>query len=66
MIRIGHENYIKTGIEYVDGMYNLSTVVTHHASDWSVITLDKPIDAIYNRNTLHETGGLERGVRSLC
>ena len=39
MIRIDHENYIKTGIEFVDGKYNLSTVVTHHTSDWSVIAL---------------------------
>ena len=37
MIRLDHENYIKTGIEFVDGKYNLSTVVTHKTSDWSVI-----------------------------
>ncbi|MDD5839526.1 MAG: DUF1349 domain-containing protein [Bacteroidales bacterium] len=47
MIRIDHENYIKTGIEYVDGKYNLSTVVTHHTSDWSVIALDRPVEAIW-------------------
>ena len=47
MIRIDHENYIKAGIEYVDGKYNLSTVVTHHTSDWSVIPLDKPVDFIW-------------------
>ena len=47
MIRIDHENYIKTGIEYVDGKYNLSTVVTHTTSDWSVIALDRPVDAIW-------------------
>ncbi|MGA9650344.1 DUF1349 domain-containing protein [Pedobacter sp.] len=41
MLRIDHENYIKTGIEFVDGKYNLSTVVTHKTSDWSVTTLDK-------------------------
>ncbi|UYQ95014.1 DUF1349 domain-containing protein [Chitinophaga horti] len=41
MLRIDQENYIKAGIEFVDGKYNLSTVVTHHTSDWSVITLDK-------------------------
>ena len=28
MLRIDKENYIKTGIEFVDGKYNLSTVVT--------------------------------------
>lgn len=47
MIRLDHENYIKTGIEFVDGKYNVSTVVTHGTSDWSVIALDRPIDYIY-------------------
>ena len=47
MIRIDHENYIKTGIEFVDGRYNLSTVVTHGTSDWSVIALDQPVDHIW-------------------
>lgn len=46
MIRLDHENYIKTGIEFVDGKYNLSTVVTHKTSDWSVIALDCPVDYI--------------------
>lgn len=47
MIRLDHENYIKTGIEYVDGKYNVSTVVTHTTSDWSVIALDRPVDALW-------------------
>lgn len=47
MIRIDHENYIKTGIEFVDGRYNLSTVVTHRTSDWSVIALDCPVEFIW-------------------
>lgn len=47
MLRIDHENYIKTGIEFVDGKYNISTVVTHHTSDWSVITLDKAVPYIW-------------------
>ncbi len=47
MIRIDHENYIKAGIEYVDGKYNLSTVVTHQTSDWSVIALDRPVDYVW-------------------
>ena len=47
MIRIDHENYIKTGIEFVDGKYNLSTVVTHHTSDWSVIALDQPVKELW-------------------
>lgn len=47
MIRIDHENYIKCGIEFVDGKYNLSTVVTHHTSDWSVIALDRPVKELW-------------------
>ncbi|KGO91708.1 DUF1349 domain-containing protein [Flavobacterium subsaxonicum] len=41
MIRTDEKNYIKTGVEFVDGKFNISTVVTHDKSDWSVTTLDK-------------------------
>ena len=47
MIRQDHENYVKFGIEFVEGKYNISTVVTHHTSDWSVIQLEKPIPYIW-------------------
>lgn len=47
MLRIDKENYIKAGIEFVDGKYNLSTVVTHKTSDWSVIKLDKPVEYVW-------------------
>lgn len=47
MLRIDKENYIKAGIEFVDGKYNLSAVVTHHTSDWSVITLDKAVPCVW-------------------
>lgn len=47
MLRIDAQNYIKAGIEFVDGKYNLSTVVTHKTSDWSVITLDKPVSYVW-------------------
>lgn len=47
MLRIDPENYIKAGIEFVDGKYNISAVVTHKTSDWSVITLDKTPEFIW-------------------
>lgn len=47
MLRVDHENYIKAGIEFVNGKCNLSSVVTHHTSDWSVITLDTPVECIW-------------------
>lgn len=47
MIRLDHENYIKAGIEFVDGKYNLSCVVTHHTSDWSIVPLDKPVPYVW-------------------
>lgn len=47
MLRIDHKNYIKTGIEFVDGKYNLSTVVTHNTSDWSMVPLDTPVPFVW-------------------
>lgn len=47
MLRIDHNHYIKAGIEYVDGKFNLSTVVTHEKSDWSIIPLADPIPFIW-------------------
>ena len=39
MLRIDHEILIKAVVEYVDGKQNVSAVVTHHTSDWSVVQL---------------------------
>ncbi len=42
MIRANEQHWIKTGIEYVDGVQNLSAVVTHTYSDWSLTPLPEP------------------------
>ena len=47
MIRLDHENYVKFGIEFVDGKFNISAVVTHHTSDWSVIRFEEPIPHLW-------------------
>ena len=47
MLRIDEEHWIKTGIEYVDGVYNFSTVVTDVYSNWSVIELNGKPESIW-------------------
>lgn len=40
MFRIDEKNWIKTGIEYVNEVYNYSTVTTREFSNWSVNILN--------------------------
>ncbi|MGE0282054.1 MAG: DUF1349 domain-containing protein [Rhizobiaceae bacterium] len=55
MLRIDDRNWIKTGIEFTDGLMHFSVVVTREVSDWSVIPLPeaKASDALHVRLTRH-------------
>jgi hypothetical protein len=53
MIRIDEKNWIKTGIEFVDGKQNLSAVVTREASDWSVVPRSDSPKSIWLRLQRH-------------
>lgn len=49
MVRADEHHWIKAGIEYVDGVQNLSAVVTHDYSDWSRMALPQAADALQLR-----------------
>jgi regulation of enolase protein 1 (concanavalin A-like superfamily) len=43
MVRIDENNWLKCGIEFIDGVQHASAVVTRDYSDWSVVALpDNP------------------------
>ena len=45
MLRIDATHWVKTGIEYTDGLMHFSVVVTREVSDWSVIPLPEATQA---------------------
>ena len=51
MLRLGETHWIKTGIEYTDGIQHLSVVVTNTYSDWSVLPLPSNPDRMHLRLT---------------
>jgi len=56
MLRIDERRWIKTGIEYTDGLMHFSVVVTNGLSDWSVVPLHsaQPTDSVGVRLTRHD------------
>lgn len=55
MLRVDEKNWIKTGIEFTDGLMHFSVVVTRAVSDWSVIPLPgaTPADQVHLRLSRH-------------
>ncbi len=47
MIRIDEKTWIKTGVEYVNQRINLSAVVTHQNSDWSMVELKQKPTSVW-------------------
>lgn len=55
MLRVDEETWVKTGIEFTDGIAHLSAVVTRGHSDWSVVGLPGYPGELTLRLTRHGT-----------
>jgi uncharacterized protein len=49
MVRIDAENWMKCGVEFVDGRQNLSIVYTRSFSSWATGPLPEPVPALWLR-----------------
>ena len=58
MIRIDEKIWVKTGIEYVNNQINISAVVTHDTSDWSMIKLNSSPQSVWIK-VIRESDTLE-------
>lgn len=55
MVRLDELNWMKCGIEFVDGVQQVSAVVTRDYSDWSVVSLPQNPAHIWLRVTRQDT-----------
>ncbi|WP_221643490.1 MULTISPECIES: DUF1349 domain-containing protein [unclassified Nostoc] len=55
MVRLDKLNWLKCGIEFVNGVQQVSAVVTRNYSDWSVIPMPQNPSAIWVRVTRRGT-----------
>jgi uncharacterized protein len=53
MVRVDERQWIKCGIEFVEGVQQASVVVTHDYSDWSVVSLPENPVSVWLRVTRH-------------
>lgn len=55
MVRLDELNWLKCGIEFVNGVQQISAVMTRNFSDWSVIPIPQNPPAIWVRVTRRGT-----------
>lgn len=55
MLRADESNWLRAGIEYMDGTTHISTVITRGFSDWSIAPLLHYAGSLRLRLTRHET-----------
>jgi regulation of enolase protein 1 (concanavalin A-like superfamily) len=53
MVRADEANWLKCGIELVDGVQNVSAVLTREFSDWSIVPAPQRLASIWLRATVH-------------
>jgi hypothetical protein len=51
MVRVDESNWVKCGVEFVDGVQQASAVVTRDFSDWSVVALPQNPASIWLKAT---------------
>lgn len=55
MLRLDQANWLKCGIEYVNGIQQVSAVVTRDYSDWSVVPMPQNPDSLWMHVTRRGT-----------